>query len=99
MIKKIFAAVAVSTALVSGAAYSDETRFPGNADEGSSLLPALTTFMDLHTSETPRAGRSIPSSGRGDDFKAQTTRADRYNGLTQGHDDIDSIIPKQNSRD
>lgn len=100
MLKKVLVVAAISATLSSVSfANTNNDVFPSHADESTSQLPPLTTFMDQHRFDPERMGMHIPSSGEYVTPLPRTTRADRFAGQKQVGASISDVIPKQDSRD
>ncbi|OGA46907.1 MAG: hypothetical protein A3F74_03720 [Betaproteobacteria bacterium RIFCSPLOWO2_12_FULL_62_58] len=98
MLKRKLAGVVVAGLLLgAGAVNAAESAFPGNADEGSTVLPALSTYADQHRGKPDQsAGSPFPAASL-TRLPALSTYADRYRGVQ--HAASESAFPISNATD
>jgi hypothetical protein len=83
MIKEKLAAVVVAGVLFgAGIANAAGGAFPGNADEGSTILPPLSTYADRHVVTPGAAVSAFPGNANegSNILPPLSTRADQYRG-------------------
>jgi hypothetical protein len=88
MFKGKLAGLVIAAALLGAGVANAQTAFPGNADEGSNVLPARSTYADRYREmlEQPLVTGTAPSAfpGNADEgsnqLPALSTYADQYRG-------------------